>query len=100
MRYDKPIFFQRIISGELDVSTGNYDEDTVTEVEKMASVMDTGAEMLRIVYGNLKQRSKTVQLQKHYTEPFDRIRIDSEIYRVDFSRKLRTKHIFIVSEVQ
>lgn len=100
MRYDKPIYFQRVIPGELDASSGNYGADTVTEDEKHASVMDSGIETLKIVYGELKQGSKTVQLQNHYTKPFDRIRIGSEIYRVDFSRKLRTKHIFVVSEVQ
>lgn len=100
MRCDTPIFFQRIISGELDVSTGNYGEDTVTEVEKFASVTDSSTETMNLVYGALKQGSKTIRLLMHYTEPFDRIRIGSEIYRVDRSRKLRTKHVFVVSEVQ
>lgn len=44
--------------------------------------------------------SKTVRLQMHYKKTFDRIRIGDTLYKVDFERKLRTKHVFVVSEVQ
>lgn len=103
MRFDTPVYFQHIKPGEYDTSPenyGNYGEDTVTEVMKYASVTDTGADTLQLVYGELKQGSKTVRLQNHYNEAFDRIRIGETIYRVDRQRKLRTKHAFIVSEVQ
>nr|DAJ09308.1 MAG TPA: hypothetical protein [Caudoviricetes sp.]DAQ66546.1 MAG TPA: hypothetical protein [Caudoviricetes sp.]DAZ02743.1 MAG TPA: hypothetical protein [Caudoviricetes sp.]DAZ77738.1 MAG TPA: hypothetical protein [Caudoviricetes sp.] len=55
---------------------------------------------MNLVYGSIKQGSKTVRLQMHYKKPFDRIRIGNALYRVDFERKLRTKHVFVVSEVQ
>lgn len=100
MRYDTPVYFQKITSGEYDPKTGNYADDTVAETLRYASVMNTGEEKLRQVYDGPKQGSLTIQLQTHYTEPFDRIRIGEKIYRVDDSRKLRTKHTFVVSEVQ
>lgn len=100
MRYDKPIYFQSVTPGEYDASTGDYGEDTVAEVKRYASVTDSGIETLKLVYGELRQGSLTIRLQNHYTEKFDRIRVGSKVYRVDFSRKLRRGHNFVVSEVQ
>lgn len=100
MRYDTPVYFQRITPGEYDPKTGNYDDDAVKETLRYASVMNTGEERLKLVYDGPKQGSLTIQLQTHYTEPFDRIRVGKKIYRVDYSRELRTKHVFVVSEVQ
>lgn len=100
MRYDTPVYFQKITSGEYDPKTGNYGEDTVEETQRYASIMDTGAVMLKFVYDGPKQGSQTIQIQNHYTEPFDRIRVGNKLYAVDFSRKLRAKHTFVVSEVQ
>ena len=100
MRYDTPIYFQKITSGEYDPKTGNYGDDTVEETLRYASVMNTGEERLRQVYDGPKQGSLTIQIQNHYTEPFDRIRVGEKVYSVDYSRELRTKHVFVVSEVQ
>ena len=100
MRYDTPVYFQKITSGEYDPKTGNYGDDTVEETLRYASIMDTGAVMLKLVYDGPKQGSLTIQIQNHYTEPFDRIRVGEKVYSVDYSRELRTKHVFVVSEVQ
>ena len=97
MRYDKQVYFQRITPGEYEADTGNYADDTVEETPRYASVMNTGEETLRLVYDGPKQGSLTIQIQNHYTEPFDRIRVDNKLYAVDFSRKLRLKHTFVVS---
>lgn len=99
MRYDTPIYFQRILPGEYDPKTGNYATDQITEVRKMASVMDTRAEIMQIVYGGICQGSVTVQLQNHYQKPFDQIRIGNTHYKVDYTRKLRVKQTFVLSEV-
>lgn len=100
MRCDTEVFFQSITPGEYDESTGDYEEDKITEEKKHASVTDTGTDMMNLVYDAIKQGSKTVRLQMHYKKPFDLIRIGNVLYRVDFERKLRTKHVFVVSEVQ
>ena len=100
MRYDKQVYFQRITPGEYDPDTGNYADDIVEETLRYASVMNTGEDTLRLVYDGPKQGSLTIQIQNHYEEPFDRIRVGNKLYAVDFSRKLRLKHTFVVSEVQ
>lgn len=99
MRYDTPIFFQKNTAGAYDAETGNYEEDLVEESLRYASVMDTKAEMLKFIYGNIKQGSLTLHIQNHYKEAFDFIRIGRKKYRVDYTRTLRTKQTFIVSEV-
>lgn len=100
MRYDTPIYFQKITPGEYDPNTGDYGADKIQEAEIYASVMDTRSEMMRLVYNGPMQGSLTIQLQNHYTEPFDRIRIGDLIYKVDYTRRLRVKQTFVVSEVQ
>ena len=99
MRFDTPIYFVRIQPGEYDASTGNYGEDTKEEM-RYTAVTDTGTQTMTIIYGALKQGSKTIRLQNHYTKPFDSIRIGEKKYHVDRERKLRVKQTFIVSEVQ
>lgn len=100
MRYDTPVYFQKIKPGEYDPDTGNYGDDSIVETKRYASVTDTDDETLRIIYGKIIQGSVTIQLQNHYTKPFDSIRIGNMIYRVDSSRTLRMKHIFVVSGVK
>lgn len=100
MRFDTPVYFQKIIKGKYDASTGNYSDDIVEETLKYADVNDTGTQTLMLIYGTIKQGSLTVRLQNHYNEPFDRLRIGETIYKVDSSRKLRMKHVLVVSEVQ
>lgn len=100
MRYDTPVYFQKITPGEYDPNTGDYGKDTFQEAEAYAAVMDTRSEMLRLVYNGPMQGSLTIQLQNHYTDPFDRIRVGTRIYKVDYTRRLRVKQTFVVSEVQ
>lgn len=97
MRYDKPVYFQRITPGKYDSSTGDYGDDTVTEVKKYASVTDSGVETLRLIYGEIRQGVKIIRIQRPYKETFDRIRIGKKLYSVDMSRYGR---VFVVSEVQ
>lgn len=100
MRFDTPVYFQTILHGGYDASTGNHGEDTVIEEMRLASVTSTGAVTLNLIYGELKQNCYTVRLQNAYNKPFDRIRIGEKVYRVDMARPLRTKQTFVVSEVQ
>ena len=100
MRFDKPIYMQYITAGNYDVNTGDYKDYIVIETKVYASITDTTTETLNLAYGELKQGSLTIRLQNHFDGLFSRIRIDNKIYRVDYERKLRTKHVFVVSEVQ
>ena len=100
MRYDTPVYFQKITPGEYDPDTGDTAEDTIEEIERFASVYGTGAEMLNLVYGQIRQDSLTIQLQTQYKAPFDRIRIGETVYKVDTVQNLRVKQYFVVSEVQ
>lgn len=100
MRFDTPVYFQRVKPGQYDPDTGNYQESIITEVKRYASVTNSTVDTMNLIYGEIKQGSLTVRLQNHYTEPFDRIWINGKAYRVDSQRLLRVKNIFIVSEVQ
>ena len=100
MRYDTPIYFQRLTQGEYDESTGDYEDDQIEETEVMASVMDTQTETMKLVYGDIQQGSLTLTIQNHFDQTFDNIRIGDKVYRVDRTRRLRVKQSFIVSEVQ
>ena len=100
MRFDTPVYFQRIEAGEYDASTGDHGEDIITEEMRYASVTETGIETLNIIYGEIRQGIKTVRLQNYYDKPFDRLRIGNKVYRVDRARPLRLKYTLIVSEVQ
>lgn len=100
MRYDTPIFFQKLTRGEYNQKTGNYLPDTVEETQRFASVNDTQDEKKMLVYGSVKIKSKTAHIQGHYTGVLDYIRIGSDVYRVDNRRVLKQKETFILSEVQ
>lgn len=100
MRYDTPVYFQKITPGEYNPDTGDTAEGTIEETERFASVYSTGAEMLNLVYGQIRQGSLTIQLQTQYKAPFDRIRVGDTVYKVDTVQNLRVKQYFVVSEVQ
>ncbi|SHK31464.1 hypothetical protein [Hespellia stercorisuis] len=100
MRYDIPVFFQSIKAGAYNPETGNYGPDEVVEDKKYANVTDAGVETLKIVYGEIRQGVLAIQLQNHYEKPFDRVRIGRKMYHVDYSRRFRTKGVYVVSEVQ
>ena len=100
MRYDTEVYFQTLTDGAYDQSTGDYADAAPTEVKRWANVMDTQTETLRLVYGEIRQGSLTIQLQQPYTDAFDRIRIADKVYSVDYQRRLRQKQTIIVSEVQ
>ena len=99
MRFDTPVYFQLTSHGEYDPQTGDYGPEQLTETKRWASVTNTGAQALTLVYGSLRQGSLTVRLQQHYDAPFDTIRIGEKRYRVDLTRPLRRLQTFVVSEV-
>lgn len=100
MRFDTPIYMQKITHGEYDAAKGDYADDFIDETCVYADVTNTGTDVMHLVYGEIRQGCLTIRLQNHYLKTFNRIRVGDKQYRVDFERKLRTKQTFIVSEVQ
>lgn len=99
MRFDKEIYFQTL-TNTYDPETGDYSSVAANEVQRFADISNTNTEMLQLVYGNIKQKSLTIRLQNHYDQPFNYIRVGSTRYKVDHTKQLRTKQVFVVSEVQ
>lgn len=100
MRYDKKIYFVKNGADTYDQTTGNYTEADPVETMRMASVAASTLNTMRLVYGEIRQGSITVHLQNHYSDAFDRIRIGSKYYAVDYKRTLRVKEAYVCSEVQ
>ena len=99
MRYDKIVYFAVEGKRIYDPATGDYKDAQPILAEKDAAVMDTQEETMQMVYGAIRQGSLTIHLQNHYDDPFDYIQYEGRKYRVDYSRRLRVKHTFVVSEV-
>lgn len=97
MRYATPIYFQHYSKPEYNPATGDYEQSPPVEHKRYASVTDSGIEVMKLVYSDIKQGSKVIRLQRPYTGAFDRIRIGDKCYRVDMSRRDK---VFVVSEVQ
>ncbi len=97
MRYDRKVYFVKRIPGDYDKTTGNYSDREHT-FPVWASVMDTGTDMLNLLYDKIPQGSKTLHVMGHWKQ-LDLIRIDGKTYKIDLTRQLRTKQTFIVSEV-
>ena len=100
MRYDTPVIFRSVVAGAYDPDTGDYADDSYKDVRLYASVMDTSTRTMELVYGSIKQGSLTVHVQGHVDMPFDQMIIRGRNYRVDYTRRLRTKQSFVISEVQ
>ena len=100
MRFDRVVYFRRESKGELNPATGNYENKVLEEVKDYANVTNAGTDTLNKIFGNIKEGSLVVRIMNERKEPFDYICIAEKRYRVDFSRVLRRKHVFIVSEVQ
>ena len=110
MRCDTKVYF--VTDGEKvlvsDPAAGNFGEyvsGDPEEEERIADVTDTQTKTQQIVYGALREGSKTVRLNEPYRKPFDHIRIvdrdtgESALYDVDTKRVLRRRSTFICHEV-
>ena len=101
MVFNKAVYFQRIKPGKYEEETGNYGDDTPEEELRYADVTEAATETVQLIYGTIKQGCLTIRLQRVYDKPFDRIRIGTKVYRVDWNKKMLSgKHVFVVSEVQ
>lgn len=104
MRFDTAVWFVKNGTPIYEPLTGDYRNEASTEERVYASVTDTAQETLLVIYGEIRQGSLTIRLQNHYTNAFDNIVIKegryAGTYAVDKRRRLRTKEVFVVSEVQ
>ena len=98
MRFDTPIYFQSVINGSYNENTGNYEEDELVEVRVYASISSSDIATLQAIYGEIKQGSFVLKVQRPYTKPFDNIRIGEKVYKADHIKS--KNRVFIVSEVK
>lgn len=99
MRYDTPVHFELLRQGDYDPNTGDYLPPKVESTVRFAAVSAANTEVVRLIYGQVRQGILSIHLQNHFNAPFDRIRVRNKLYHVDFSRELRFKQTFIASEV-
>lgn len=110
MRCDTQIYF--VTDGKktlvTDPTSQNYGDYTIAKASEsglMADVTDTQEHTQQLVYGCLREGSKTVRINQQYREAFDHIRIvdretgSSALYDVDSKRILRHRSTFICHEV-
>ena len=100
MRYDTPIYFEKLSPGVYDETVGDYGAPVVVSTKRLASVVNTSDKQMRLIYGGIRDGSKTISLLNAYGEVFDRIRVGSKLYTVDRRISLRTKQAFVCSEIQ
>ena len=100
MRYDTPIYFEKISPGAYDETVGDYGAPVVVSTKRLASVVNTSDKQMHLIYGGIREGSKTISLLNAYGEVFDRIRVGSKLYTVDRRISLRTKQAFVCSEIQ
>ena len=100
MRYDTPIYFEKLSPGVYDETVGDYGDPVVVSTKRLASVVNTSDKQMHLIYGGIREGSKTISLLNAYGEVFDRIRVGSKLYTVDRRISLRTKQAFVCSEIQ
>lgn len=101
MRYDRVIYFCTPGRRTYNADTGDYDTEEPERIPRVAAIMDTSAATQQLVYDGLRTGSLVIHTQTHYDAPFDYIMIggSDKHYHVDSVRGLRTKEVFIVSEI-
>ena len=99
MRYDTPIYFEKLSPGVYDETVGDYGDPVVVSTKRLASVVNTSDKQMHLIYGGIREGSKTISLLNAYGEVFDRIRVGSKLYTVDRRISLRTKQAFVCSEI-
>ena len=102
MRYDTTVIFRHTVPGAYDPETGNYAADSYIDCPRYASVMDTSEETMRLLFGEIREGTYTVQLQTPLDmagEP-DRVIIGGHPYSIERRRRLRQKETYIVTRIQ
>lgn len=100
MRYDKRIYFRKYGKKTYDPDSGNYKTASATDTPRIAAVVSMDIQTQKLVYGRLLQGGISVHLQNKYTDSFDVIVYKGKSYRADHVINLRTKQVFLATEVQ
>lgn len=98
MRYDQKIYFIKETK-DYNVSTGDYDTSNI-KYERIASVMDLGAEKMQLIFGKVVQGALAISIKTPIYEDFNCIEYKGELYEVKLSRTLRQEQSFIVEKRQ
>ncbi len=110
MRCDTQIYFvtdaeKTLVTDPTSESYGEYTSGLPAEVGRLADVTDTQAMTQQILYGAVREGTRTIRLNEPYTAAFDHIRVvdratgDSVLMDVDAKRILRRRSTFICHEV-
>ena len=100
MRYDKTVYFVQLGSSQYNEETGDYEESAPVRTQRSASITNAGVEAIKLLYGELKQGAKVVQIAGHHDDDYDYIEIDDKPYMVQLERRLRQETTFQVVEKQ
>lgn len=97
MRYDTKVIFQLVEDTYL--ANGDYSETVLEQHTEYASIQNTDAQTMHLVYGEIRQGSITLSLQNYVGYPFNRVLVNGKPYTVDQSINLRVKKAYILSEI-
>ena len=98
MRYDRKIDFLLVDTVYND--KGDYTEEVLESKTAYGSIVNTGLDTMRLVYGEIRQGSITLHLQNHIDFNFNRILLDGKTYAVDQRINQRVKQAYILSQCQ
>lgn len=98
MRYDTKVIFQQVEYTYTE--SGDYAEKVVEQHTEYASIQNTDAQTMHLVYGEIRQGSITLSLQNYLGYTFNRVVIGGKPYSVDQAIYLRVKKAYILSEIQ
>ena len=51
MRYDTPIYFEKLSPGAYDETVGDYGDPVVVSAKRLASVVNTSDKQMHLIYG-------------------------------------------------
>lgn len=97
MRYDTKVIFQ-LVEDTYD-SNGDYSEKVLEQHTEYASIQNTDAQTMHLVYGEIRQGSITLSLQNYVGYTFNKVLVNGKPYTVDQSINLRVKKAYVLSEL-
>lgn len=100
MRFDTKIAFLKLIPGEYNEETGNYEGDKYKCDARMAQVYDASSVTLRRDYGEYRQGDLIATIHGHLCYTPDAVSVRGKRYSVENTRYLRRCQTFHLTEIQ